>query len=85
MQGPQRHRGFEAEGLVEDVAGAGVHLECVGLAAAAVEGDHQQTGERLQGRVVGDDRFEVGDDLEVPAQRQRDLGAFGESRRVGAR
>ena len=77
VQGPQRHRRFEAEGLVEHLPGAGVHVEGVGLPAAAVQRQHQQPGERLQGRVTGDDRFEVADDFQVPTERQRDLGAFG--------
>ena len=60
------------------VAGAGVHVEGVGLAAAAVQRDHQQPGQGLQGRVLGDDRLQVADDLDVPAERQGDLGALGQ-------
>ena len=78
VQGAQRQRRLEPEGLVQDVPGAGVDLEGVGLPAAAVQRDHQQPGQGLQGRVVGDDRLQVGDDLAVPAEREGDLGAFGQ-------
>ncbi len=80
VQRPQGHRRFKAEGLGEDLPGAGVHVEGVGLPAAAVQRQHQQPGERLRRRILGDDGFEVGDDFPVPAQRQRHLRAFGHGR-----
>ena len=64
VQRPQRDRRLETERLVEHVARAGVDSERVGLPPAAVERHHQQARERLQRRVVRDERLEVTDDLD---------------------
>ena len=80
VQGAQRGGRLEAELVVEDVAGAGVHLERVRLPSRLVQGRHQQPGERLLGRVGADDRVEVGDDVGGPAQRQQQLRTLGQGR-----
>ena len=80
VQGAQRGGRLEPELVVEDVAGAGVHVERVRLPSGLVEGGHQQPGERLVGRVGADDRVEVGNDVGWPAQRQQQLGTFSQGR-----
>ena len=78
MQGAQRSGRLEPELVVEDIAGAGVHLERVRLPTRLVQRRHQQTGESLLGRVGADDRVEVGNDVGGPAQRQQQLRALGQ-------
>ena len=78
MQGAQRSGRLEPELVVEDIAGAGVHLERVRLPSRLVQGRHQQPGESLLGRVGADDRVEVGNDVGGPAQRQQQLRALGQ-------
>ena len=85
VQGPQRERRLQPERLVQDVAGAGVDLQRVGLPATAVQRHHQQAGHGLQGGVLGHERLEVGDDLLVPAEREGDLGTFGDRGELAAR
>ena len=80
MQGAQRGGRLEPELVVEETAGAGVHVERVRLPARLVQGGHQQSGERLLGRVGADDRVEVGNDVGGPAQRQQQLRALGQGR-----
>ena len=53
----------QAEVLDERVAGAAVGVERVGLAAGAVEGEHQLGVEALAVRVLGGQAFELGDEL----------------------
>ena len=82
MQGAQRGGRLEAELVVQDRTGPGVHLERVRLPPGLVQGRHQQPGESLLGRVRADDRVEVGDDVGGPAERQQQLRALGQRRQA---
>ena len=45
-------------------------LECLGLASAPVERKHELSLERLPRRVMGDERFELGDEVLMVAERE---------------
>ena len=64
LQGRAR---IEAEILREGLAGFAIDLERVGLAAAAVEREHPLLEEPLAIRLLGRERFELGDDGVVSA------------------
>ena len=78
MQGPQRHRRLETELLVEDRAGAGVHLEGIGLSSAAIQRGHEQASQGLPRGVLCHHGLQLTDGFQVPAQGEGDLGAFGQ-------
>lgn len=63
-------RGLEPELVVEELPRAPVDVKALGLAAAAVEGEHQLRPEALTVRVVGDQRLELGDEAEVSGERE---------------
>ena len=76
--------GVQAEVLDEGVAGAAVGVERVGLAAGAVEGEHELGVEALAVRVVGGEAFELGDELRAAAEVQLELEAAFERVQAGA-
>ena len=76
--------GVQAEVLDEGVAGAAVGVECVRLAARAVEGEHQLGVEALAVRMVGGEAFELGDELRAAAEVQLELEAAFERVQTGA-
>ena len=62
------------------VAAGPVDLERVGLAARAVEREHQLAAQPLAQRVLVDERFELADELRVAAERELGLGALLDER-----
>jgi hypothetical protein len=74
----QRHRRLQPELVVEHAARAAVDLERIGLAAGAVQREHQRSGQHLQGGVLGEDGFQVRDHVAVVPEGERQLGTFGE-------
>ena len=62
---PQGWTGLEPELPVERLPRVAVHLERVGLAAAAVERKHQLGDQALPERVLGDKRLQLGHDSGV--------------------
>ena len=54
-------------------AGAAVGVERVGLAARAVEGEHEVGVQALAVRVLGDQRLQLGDRVAVAAEREVEL------------
>ena len=60
---PELRAGLDAELLDEAPARVLVDLERFGLAAGAVEGEHQQPAKRLAKRMLADERFELADDV----------------------
>ena len=75
-----RHRRLEPQRLVEHRAGAGVDLERVRLAPLRYNAT-MSSPPGLQRRVRGHDGLQVADDLQVPTEREGDLGALGEAAR----
>ena len=65
--------GLEPELLDERGAGAAVGVERLGLAAGAVEGEHQVGVQALAVRVLGDQRLQLGDHGAVAAEREVEL------------
>ena len=60
LQLPGRRRDAQAHLVPEHRAEVGAAAECLGLPAAAVEGQHQLPPELLAERMVGDERLELG-------------------------
>ena len=75
LQLGQLGRRVEAELVGEHGPGAGVHAQRVGLAPAAVEGDHQAAGEPLAQRVLVGRALELADRLAVPAEGEEGVEA----------
>ena len=75
LQLPQRGPGLDPELLDQDVPGPSVAPERVGLAARAVQGDHQLTPRALAQRVGRHERLDLGDQLVVAAERETGLDA----------
>ena len=63
----QLRSGLEPELLREPASGTLIGLECVALASGAVQGQHELTDRALAQRVRSDERFELGDEVCVPA------------------
>ena len=72
----QLEPGLEPELVVQAVPRLPVHLEPVGLPAAAVEREHQLRPETLAERVVGAERFELGHERQVAAERELGVDAL---------
>ncbi len=70
MQLPQLAARLDAELLDEPAAGRLVDLQRVGLAAGAVEGEHELAAQALLQRVLGGERFQLADQLGVLAERE---------------
>src|SRR5262249_24121562 len=66
----QRLPGIEAELGDQRLAGPAIRLECLRLAAAAVEGEHQLPAEPLTQRLACDQHLELADQLRVTAERE---------------
>jgi hypothetical protein len=62
--------GLETELLDEGAPCVGVRLECFGLAAGSVEGEHELGAETLAQRVSPDEGAELSDQLRVSAERE---------------
>ena len=69
----QRRRRLQAELVVEPPAEPVVRGERLGLAAGAVEGEHELAVRRLAQRVGGDDALELRDRVGVAAEREPGL------------
>src|SRR5207244_5216802 len=76
FQVAERGRGFEAEFLDERLAGPAVEVERLRLPPVSVEGDHQLAARPLAQRVVPDERFELREDLRVPAELELGVEAL---------
>lgn len=74
VQLPQRRAGIGAQLLGEPVPEPLVVLEGLGLAAAAVQAQHDLTGEPLVERVFRGPRRQVGEQLGVPSPAQPHVG-----------
>ncbi len=79
MQGLERRGRLDPQLLVEPAAEAVVGRERLGLAAGAVEREHQHPVRRLAQRVRGDVRLELGDRVGVAAARDVGLDALLEA------
>ncbi len=66
----QRGSGIDAELLYEQPAPVLIDMEGFGLAAAAVEGEHQLPAQALSEWVLRDERFQLTDQIGVEAERQ---------------
>ena len=75
LQLGQLGRRIEAELLGEHGARARVHAQRVGLAAAAVQGDHQAAGEPLAQRVLVGRALQLADGLAVTAEGEEGVEA----------
>jgi hypothetical protein len=53
-----------------------VDPQCIGLAAAAVQGEHQLPAQPLAQRMTGDERLELGDELTVAREREVGFDPF---------
>ena len=69
----ERFARFEAELLDQRGPRVLVGRERVGLAAGAVQGEHQQAAQALAQRMLADERLELGNGLGVAAERELDL------------
>ena len=74
----------EAEVLDQRVAGAPERVQRVGLAARAIEREHQLRVQALAVRVLGGERLELGDDVAVAAEREVVLDPLLERVEAGA-
>ena len=63
-------RRFEAEVVRQPPARVGVRGERVGLAATAVEREHELRAQRLAQRVVGHERLQLADHVRLAAERE---------------
>ena len=77
---PQRLAGLDAELLDERPARALVDGERVGLAAGAVERQHQLAADALAQWLLGDEALELADELDVAPERELRVGAVFERR-----
>ena len=68
----------QAQLVGQYLPGPGVHLQRVGLPPGVEQPGHQLPDQPLPGRRPGDDRFQVGDQLLVAAQRQHPFGPLGD-------
>ena len=66
----QLDAGLEPELVVQAVPRLPVHLEPLGLPAAAVEREHQLGAKALAERVLGAERLELGNERQVAAERE---------------
>ena len=57
---------LETELVDERLASASVRLQSVRLPSGAVEREHEEPAQALPERALGDQQFELGDDLAVP-------------------
>ncbi len=67
---------LDAELLDEPAAGRLVDLQRVGLAAGAVEGEHELAAQALLQRMLGGEGFQLADQLGVLAEREVGLDAL---------
>ena len=65
---PQRVSRLDPQLIHERTPQVTISLECVRLAAPAVERDHQLAAESLAQRMLRDERLELGDQLRVTAE-----------------
>ncbi len=77
---PEVGAGFGAELFHQEVPGALVEGERLGLPAGAEQGEHQLADQRLAQRVLSDQPPEFRDEFGVPAERQ--LGVEAELHRL---
>ena len=75
LQLPERGRGLEAELLVECLPRCAIGLERLGLAAAAVQRQHELATQPLAQRMLPHERLELADQLRVPSAAQVGLDA----------
>ena len=64
----QLSRGFDPELLHQQLACIAIRLQRVGLAARAVEGQHELPAKALAEGMLGDEALELGDEVGRPAQ-----------------
>ena len=80
----QRLAGLDPQLLDQRAACALVHGERVGLAARAVEREHQLPAQPLAQRVLRDQPLELGDELRMTAEREVGVDPVFERRRAAA-
>ena len=76
FEAPQLRRGLESELRVQPAPAPRVDLQRVGLAPAAIQGQHEQAEQPLARRMLGDQLFELGDDERVLPRRQARVDAL---------
>ena len=79
---PERGRRLEAKLVDECHPRGAVGLECLGLAAAAVERQHQLAAQALTQRMLRHERLELADQLRVPSAGQVGVDAVFEQREL---
>ena len=75
LEAAELRAGLDADLGDEDPASLAVGLERLGLAAAAVEREHELPGQPLAGRVDGDELLQLADELRLAAGREVGLHA----------
>jgi hypothetical protein len=80
VQALEQRARLDAELLHEHGAARAVDLERLGLAARAVEREHQLAAKPLPQRMLPDERLELADELGVPAERELRLGVLLDER-----
>ena len=75
LERAQLGTGLDPDLFDQGAAGAAVGLECVGLATAAVEREHQLRAQVLAKRLLGDGGLQLRDQVGVAAKRQLRLDA----------
>ena len=70
MQAPQCRAGLDPELIDEHATPCGEHLERLGLASGAVQGEHQLAAQALAQGMRRNELLELRDDLAVPAERE---------------
>ena len=82
LQFPERGRRLEAKLVDQCHASGAVGLQCLGLAPAAVEGQHQLAAQALTQRMLRHERLELADQLCVPSAGQIGVDAVFEQREL---
>jgi len=78
----QRRARFETEAIDERCPRLSVRIERLGLAPRSIQGEHELPAEPLAQRVIPDQRFELGNDFGMAAERQVGVDAELEGRQT---
>ena len=82
LEFPERGRRLEAKLVDQCHPRVAVSLQCLGLAPAAVEGQHQLAAQALTQRMLSHERLELADQLRVPSAGQIGVDPVFEQREL---